>query len=207
MDDDAFLRTVNFPARGIGATTINKLVIAANDAGKSLWQIAEDPVAHKISIHGGSLRKVSEFIIMIKSFAARLYKLNAYELGELIVNKSGIRKLYFDDGTPESLNRRDNIEELLSGLKDFVMQPPDMLEETQEENTDNAPAAVPLTDKNLQQDDVVNNETYLRTLDEFMQDISLLTDADTKNENKENKTPVPLMTSMLPKVWSFPMSL
>jgi DNA helicase II / ATP-dependent DNA helicase PcrA len=204
MDDDAFLRTVNFPARGIGATTINKLVIAANDAGKSLWQIAEDPVAHKISIHGGSLRKVSEFIIMIKSFAARLYKLNAYELGELIVNKSGIRKLYFDDGTPESLNRRDNIEELLSGLKDFVMQPPDMLEETQEENTDNAPAAVPLTDKNLQQDDVVNSETYLRTLDEFMQDISLLTDADTKNENKENKNTVSLMTIHAAKGLEFP---
>jgi DNA helicase II / ATP-dependent DNA helicase PcrA len=204
MDDDAFLRTVNFPARGIGATTINKMVIAANDAGKSLWQVAEDPVAHKISIHGGSLRKVSEFIIMIKSFAARLYKLNAYELGELIVNKSGIRKLYFDDGTPESLNRRDNIEELLSGLKDFVMQPPDMSEEPTEENIDNAPAAVPLTDKNLQQDDEVTGESYLRTLDEFMQDIALLTDADTKNENKENKNTVSLMTIHAAKGLEFP---
>ena len=206
MDDDAFLRIINFPARGIGNTTINKLVIAANEAGKALWQVAEDPVAHKVSVHAGSLRKISEFVILIKSFAARLYKLNAYELGELIVNKSGIRKLYFDDGTPESLNRRDNIEELLSGLKDFVMQPPDIASEPTAEAVvfnDETPA-VQQADLNPENTGEATDEAPLRTLDEFMQDIALLTDADTKNEKTADKNTVSLMTIHAAKGLEFP---
>jgi len=112
---------------------------------------------------------------MIRSFAARLFKINAFEMGELIVNKSGIRKLYFEDGSPESMNRRDNIEELLSGLQDFV-------------RSDSEPEA----------------SEGLRTLDEFMQDISLLTDADTQDDDPQNTNKVSLMTVHAAKGLEFP---
>ncbi len=190
LDEDAFLRTVNFPARGIGATSINKLVVAANETGKPLWHIAENPLDSGVDINAGILRKLAEFVLLIKRFSAQLYKLNAFELGELIVNKSGIRKLYFEDGTPESLNRRDNIEELLSGLKDFVTKQEDW-PGTIPEETDTPP-------------DALSREVPFRTLDEFMQDIALLTDADTNNSESENRNTVSLMTIHAAKGLEFP---
>ncbi len=180
MDEDALLRSINFPARGIGATTVNKLLVAANDSGRPLWEVAGDPAKHNVSLNSGITRKLSEFITMIKSFSARLYKINAYEMGEMIVNKSGIRKLYFEDGTPESLNRRDNIEELLSGLKDFVSNT-----ETEEGEGEGASPS-------------------MRTLDEFLQDIALLTDVDTQNDTPEDTNKVSLMTIHAAKGLEFP---
>ncbi len=175
MDEDALLRVINFPARGIGATTVNRLVAAANDLNKPLWEVAADPEAHQVKLNSGITRKLSEFITMVKSFAARLFKINAFEMGELIVNKSGIRKLYFEDGSPESMNRRDNIEELLTGLQDFVRS------DSEEEGNGG-----------------------LRTLDEFMQDIALLTDADTQDEDPQNTNKVSLMTIHAAKGLEFP---
>ncbi len=174
-DEDAFLRIVNFPARGIGATTVDKLVAAAGDTGKSLWEIAGDPSGNGVAVNSGIARKLAEFVTMIKSFSARLYKLTAFEMGELVINKSGIRKFYFEDESPESINRRENIEELLSGLQDFVSSP--------EEG---------------------ETEVPLRTLDEFMQDIALLTDADTKKEKDDDSNKVSLMTIHAAKGLEFP---
>lgn len=196
MDEDAFLRIVNFPARGIGATTVNKLVVAANDSGTSLWKVAENPADFGVSLHAGSLNKISEFMLMIKSFAARLYKLNAFELGELVVNKSGIRKLYFEDGTPESLNRRENIEELLSGLKNFVLGDASPAEPI--------PDPTPGDSVDETKNTAPDKEAGFRTLDEFMQDIALLTDADTNNGNKDNRNTVSLMTIHAAKGLEFP---
>ncbi len=179
MDEDALLRIINFPARGIGVTTINKLVVTGNETNKPLWGVVKDPSGNHVNINTGILKKLSEFSIMIQAFSARLYKLNAFELGELIVNQSGIRKMYFEDGTPESMNRRDNVEELLSGLKDFVSKPGEG--EGKEEE-----------------------QVPLRTLDEFMQDIALLTDADTKDETGEKGKTVSLMTIHAAKGLEFP---
>ncbi len=179
MDEDALLRIINYPARGIGATTINKIVVAGNETNKSLWQVIQDPAAQRVQVNAGILKKLAEFSTMIRAFSARLYKLNAFELGELIVNQSGIRKMYFEDGTPESLNRRDNVEELLSGLKDFVSKPT-------EEGTGKA------------------EDASLRTMDEFMQDIALLTDADTGDEFKDKGNTVSLMTIHAAKGLEFP---
>ncbi len=176
-DEDAVLRIINFPARGIGAATVNKLTAAASDHNTTLWTVIQDPLQYQVQIHSGAIRKLADFAALIKSFTARLYKVNAFELGEMIVNRSGIRKLYFEDGTPESLNRRDNIEELLSGLKDFV-------------SNAETPAA--------------ETETSLRTLDEFMQDIALLTDADTNTDEREDKNKVSLMTIHAAKGLEFP---
>ncbi len=174
MDEEAFLRVVNFPARGIGQTTLNKLQAASGETGKPLWEVANDPAKFKVQLNAGTTKKLQEFITMIKSFYGQLYKLNAFELGEKIVNQTGIRKFYFEDESPESINRRDNIEELLSGLKDFVSQT--------DEETD---------------------EPAFRTLDEFMQDIALLTDLDTKDK-PEDKNKVSLMTIHSAKGLEFP---
>ncbi len=190
MDEDAFLRIVNFPARGIGATSVNKLVVAANETGKPLWNVAENPLEYGVALNAGILRKLSEFVLLIKRFSAHLYKLNAFELGELIVNKSGIRKLYFEDGTPESLNRRDNIEELLSGLKDFV---------SKQEGTQ-----IPLPEEPEEHLEASSQEVPFRTLDEFMQDVALLTDADANNDQSDNKNTVSLMTIHAAKGLEFP---
>ena len=175
MDEDAFLRIVNFPTRGIGATTTNKLVAVAGETGKPLWDIACNPAKYGVSLHSGTMTKLTDFTTLIKSFYARLFKMNAFELGELIVSKSGIRKFYFEDGSPESINRRDNIEELLSGLKDFV---------SAKEEGDEPPP--------------------MRTMDEFMQDIALLTDADTKAADATDSNKVSLMTIHAAKGLEFP---
>ena len=175
MDEDALLRIINFPARGIGGTTVNRLVVAANEGNVPLWEVASDPLRYEVKLNSGIIRKLSEFITMIKGFSARLFKINAFEMGELIVNKSGIRKLYFDEESPEGLNRRENIEELLSGLKDFVGS------DTAGEGADG-----------------------LRTLDEFMQDIALLTDADTQDADPKDTNRVSLMTIHAAKGLEFP---
>ncbi|MDR4988614.1 MAG: 3'-5' exonuclease [Bacteroidales bacterium] len=202
-DEDALLRIINFPTRGIGNTTLNKLIVAANEAGTPLWNVCRDPGAFNVQLHSGALTKLSEFVLLIKSFAARLYKLNAYELGELIINKSGIRRLYFEDGSPESINRRDNIEELLSGLKDFSQQP----EQHGNIFTGEAPLPGEAMDspgesEAEQMPDAANG--IFRTLDEFMQDIALLTDADSESENKDDRNAVSLMTVHASKGLEFP---
>ena len=174
-DEEAFKRIINFPARGIGLTTIQKLEVAANDAGKPIWEVASKPTAYQLDLHSGIMRKLEAFTTMIRSFSTNLFKMDAFELGEKIVIQSGIRKFYFEDETPESINRRENIEELLSALKDFVSAPS---EET--------------------------GEPELHTLDEYMQDIALLTDADTQPDKAEDRNKVSLMTIHAAKGLEFP---
>lgn len=176
-DEDALLRIINFPARGIGSTTTDKLMAAAGESGATLWEVVNDPKAFGVNVHSGTMNRLADFVTMIKAFSASLFTMNAYELGERIVNKSGIRKLYFEDGTPESLNRRDNIEELLTALKDFVLY------EEEPEADKSAPS---------------------RTLDEFMQDIALLTDADTQKDTTDGTNTVSLMTIHAAKGLEFP---
>jgi len=175
QDEEAFSRIINFPARGIGDTTLNKLRVAAEEKGISLWEAALNAPALQLGFNAGIMNRLQEFTLMIKGLGTQLFKFNAFELGEKIVNQSGIRKFYFEDDSPESINRKENIEELLSGLKDFVMAP----NEEGEENT-------------------------FRTLDEFMQDIALLTDADTKKSGPEDTNKVSLMTIHAAKGLEFP---
>lgn len=181
LDEEAFLRIINFPVRGLGQTTINKLLSTANDTGKSLWEVASNPSAYALGFNAGTSGKLDQFVTLIKSFSARLFSLNAFELGETIINKSGIRQFYFEDGTPESINRRENIEELLSGLQDFVS--------AGNEDTE---------------------EPVMLTLDEYMQDIALLTDADAKSaepggkDKDDGKNKVSLMTIHAAKGLEFP---
>ncbi len=181
MDEDAFLRVINFPARGLGQTTVSKLLSVANDTGKSLWEVACNPTDYNAGLHAGARGKLEQFVTLIKGFGALLFKVNAFELGEKVLNLTGIRRFYFEDGSAESINRRENIEELLSGLKEFVSARPEEEGET---------------------------EHSMRTLDEFMQDIALLTDVDVKekrqNNTSDDSNKVSLMTIHAAKGLEFP---
>jgi DNA helicase-2/ATP-dependent DNA helicase PcrA len=174
-DEDAFQRTVNFPPRGIGDTTMNRLQVAANERGVTLWEASLNAHNLQIGIPAAALNRLKEFTLMIQSFSAQLYKLNAFEMGEKLVNQSGLRKFYFEDGTPDGLSRRENVEELLVALKGFVQTGPEG-----EENSE------------------------FRTLDEFMQEIVLLTDADTKSEKGDETNQVSMMTIHSAKGLEFP---
>jgi DNA helicase II / ATP-dependent DNA helicase PcrA len=201
LDEDAFLRIVNFPARGIGQTTVTKLLAAANDTGKPLWEVVCNPQSHKLGLNSGALDKLEKFTSLIKSFEALLFRTNAFELGERIVNQSGIRKFYFDEGNPESLNRRENIEELLSALKEFVSSGAAGEAETDGEGISGTmeTAGAPVG-----QEPVNMEPTGPPTLDEFMQDIALLTDADIQADDGKDRNKVSLMTIHAAKGLEFP---
>ncbi len=174
-DEDAFLRVVNFPQRGIGDSSVDKLIVAANQNKISLWDAACNTSRLNAGLNQSVINRLDEFTTMIRSFSVQLFKKNAYEMGELVLNKSGIRKFYFEDDSPESVNRKENIEEMLSGLKDFVEGPPE-----------------------------AEGKDDFRTLDEFMQDVSLITDADTKTDDPNLKNSVSLMTIHAAKGLEFP---
>lgn len=119
-DDEALRRVINFPARGIGETTVKKLQKAATDADVSIWTVLENPDSYNLDVNSGTKKKLASFTDMIHAFIEDGKKSNAYELGQLIYNRTGMLMLYAHDNTPESVSRQENLSELLSGLKDFV---------------------------------------------------------------------------------------
>ena len=118
-DEEAFKRVVNYPARGIGDTTLNKLVEAANREGTSLWKVLADPLACGVNINKGTHAKLQGFRDLIMGFAERVERQDAYELGQDIVRLSGIAADIYQDRSPENLSRQENLEELVNGMNDF----------------------------------------------------------------------------------------
>lgn len=119
-DDEALRRIINFPARGIGDTTVKKLQAAATAAETSLWNVITDPERYFVPVNSGTLKKLAAFAEMIQEFIDDNKRSNAFELGQLIYNRTGILSLYAHDNTPESISRLENLQELLAGLKSFV---------------------------------------------------------------------------------------
>lgn len=120
-DDEALRRIINYPARGIGETTLKKLQSAANEYHSSIWGILSDPEKYNLNVNKGTLKKLSDFKDMIQEFVdAVLAGENAWEVGQLIFNRSGILTMFMHDNTPESISRSENLSELLTGLKYFV---------------------------------------------------------------------------------------
>lgn len=116
-DEESFKRVINYPKRGIGDTTINKIVVGAAEREISIWEMIGR--AQEASLSGATLQKVNEFVLSIKSFAVNLETMNAYEMGHQISSESGLLKDLYSDRTPEGVARYENIQELLNGMKEF----------------------------------------------------------------------------------------
>jgi len=117
-DEEALKRVINYPLRGIGNTTIEKLTLAAYDNNISIWTVIENIADFGLSI-GAAANKINDFAVTIKSFQALLDSNNAYDLGNHIAGSSGLLKDLYTDKTPEGVSRYENIQELLNGMKEF----------------------------------------------------------------------------------------
>ncbi len=119
-DDEAFRRIINYPTRGIGDTTINKLLAGANAYRLSLWTVSENPSDYGVSIAKGTLTKLSDFRTFINSYTERLAKEDAFNLGREIIKMSGISADIYSGSNPEDVSRQENLDEFLSSMQDFV---------------------------------------------------------------------------------------
>ncbi len=180
-DEEALVRIINFPARGIGQTTLDKLRVAASKSEKSIFSLMKDLERDHLGLHGGTRRKLSDFVTMMESFQVLKEGLDAFELATEVSKKSGLLREFRKDGTPEGIGRMENIEELLNGIRDFVD------ENTREEAPTDAPEEPGLQRK--------------PTLEEFLEDVALATDQDTDKGQTDH---VALMTVHLAKGLEFP---
>ncbi|MGH1386576.1 ATP-dependent helicase [Kordia sp.] len=119
-DEESLKRVINYPARGIGQTTIDKLVVAAKHYGRSMFEVMENISKIDLKINKGTKTKLENFITMIRSFQIMNEGADAFELTKHITKKTGLVQELKKDGTPEGIARIENIEELLNGIKDFV---------------------------------------------------------------------------------------
>ena len=119
-DEEALKRIINFPARGIGQTTTDKLIVAANSYNKTIFEVLQNIDKIEINLNSGTKTKLQNFIVMLESFQVINQTANAFELTEHIIKVTGIIKEFVKDGTTEGISRMENIEELLNGVKDFV---------------------------------------------------------------------------------------
>ncbi len=119
-DEEALKRVINFPARGIGQSTVDKLVVAANHYGRSIFEVMEHISKIDLKINSGTKRKLEDFVTMIKSFQIMNEGATAFEVSEHVAKKTGLLLEFKKDGTPEGIAKMENIEGLLNGIKDFV---------------------------------------------------------------------------------------
>ncbi|WP_195630201.1 ATP-dependent helicase [Bacteroides finegoldii] len=118
-DEEAFKRIINYPARGIGDTTVGKIISAATDHGVSLWSTLCEPLTYGLNINKGTHTKLQGFRALIEGFITDQADKNAYEIGVDIISQSGIMNDVCQDTSPENLSRKENIEELVNGMNDF----------------------------------------------------------------------------------------
>ncbi|NNF18363.1 MAG: UvrD-helicase domain-containing protein [Flavobacteriaceae bacterium] len=119
-DEEALKRVINFPARGIGQTTVDRLTVAANHYGRSIFEVMQNLDRIDLKINSGTKRKLEDFVNMIRSFQIMNETADAFSLAEHVARKTGMLLEFKKDGTPEGIARMENIEELLNGIKDFV---------------------------------------------------------------------------------------
>ena len=119
-DEEALKRVINYPARGIGATTMDRLIVAAKQYDRSIFEVIENIDRLDIGINSSTKTKLKNFVTMIKSFQALEETQNVYELTEYVLKKSALITELKKDGTQEGISRIENIEELLNGMRDFV---------------------------------------------------------------------------------------
>lgn len=121
-DEEAFKRIINYPARGIGDTTVGKIIAAATEQNVSLWTVLCEPLTYGLNINKGTVGKLQGFRDLVAAFIENVAERNAYELGTEIIRQSGIINDVCQDNSPENLSRKENIEELVNGMSDFCAQ-------------------------------------------------------------------------------------
>jgi DNA helicase II / ATP-dependent DNA helicase PcrA len=120
-DEEALKRIINYPARGIGKTTVDKSLLLANEANVPMWDILDN--AAQVGFRAGTLSAIEEFVIMMKSFSSMLQKQNAYEVAFHVGKQTNIVKELFNDKSTEGVQRYENIQELLNSIKEWVESP------------------------------------------------------------------------------------
>ncbi len=168
-DDEALRRIINTPGRGIGETTINKLVKAAMDNGVSVWQILNRLDEELVSVNSGTRRKLEAFRDMIAGFVSRNQQgLQADELAVVIIRESQLLSSLLHDNTPENISRQENIQEVLNGVKEYV--------------------------GNLIEDGSAEENPSVVLMGAYLSQVSLLTDQDQKDADAQAEERVTLMT-------------
>lgn len=120
-DEEALKRVINYPARGIGDTTLSKLIERAHSQEASIWNVISDPIGYNLAVNNGTLNKLKTFKDLIDELRYEADKKNTPELAETIIKRSGIWGEISSDRTPENINRQENIEELLNGVHKFCV--------------------------------------------------------------------------------------
>ena len=180
-DEESLLRIINYPVRGIGQTSLDRVRVAAADNDIAVWTVLENLPSFGLGINSGTTQKIGEFVMMIKRFSALLPTINAYDLAKQIVYNSGIITLLRNDDDPDNPNRIENIEELLNGVQEFCEKEDQFSEEEDNQNDQNS---------------------QIKTLDQFLQQVLLLTSEDKDNDKDADK--VSLMTIHAAKGLEFP---
>lgn len=157
-DEEAFRRILNYPARGIGNTTLQKIMERAASAGVSLWEVISNPVVYGLDVNKGTLAKIEMFRMLISSFITQMTTVDAYELGQAIIKESGVSADIYSSTEPDAISRQENLQEFMSGMQDFV-------ESRREEGRE--------------------QETFLT---DFLQEVSLLTDLDSDDNETSRVT-------------------
>ncbi|MCW8982135.1 MAG: UvrD-helicase domain-containing protein [Altibacter sp.] len=129
-DEEAIKRVINYPARGIGQTTIDRLIVAANHYNRSMFEVMEHIEKIDLKINSGTKAKLEDFVTMIKSFQILNTNYDAFQIAEHVTKKTGLLQELKKDGTPEGIARIENIEELLNGMRDFVEEQKELADTT-----------------------------------------------------------------------------
>lgn len=118
-DEEAFKRVINYPSRGIGDTTVGKLVSAATENNVSLWIVLNAPIDYSLQINSGTAKRLSDFREMIERFIEQNTRLSAEEMAAMVVKESGIVSTLFQDRSVEGISKQENLQELLKGIAEF----------------------------------------------------------------------------------------
>lgn len=119
-DEEALKRVINFPPRGIGQTTVDKLIVSANGYGRTIFEVMKNIDKTDVNVNSGTKTKLQNFVTLVESFQVLNQTADVFELAEHVTRTTGIIKEFNKDGTPEGVAKMENIEELLNGMKDFV---------------------------------------------------------------------------------------
>ncbi|MDO5970855.1 3'-5' exonuclease [Flavivirga aquimarina] len=119
-DEEALKRVINFPPRGIGQTTVDKLIVSANGYNRTMFEVMKNIDKADVKINSGTKTKLQDFVTLVESYQVLNQTADVFELAEHVTRTSGLIKEFNKDGTPEGVTRMENIEELLNGMKDFV---------------------------------------------------------------------------------------